>query len=52
MSKLGHVVEAVDKYNQFVLDQARSLRTLERYQGQDPHYSGTDWSGVTSIGFA
>src|SRR5207249_413397 len=31
MSKLGQVVEAVEKYNQFVLDQVKRARTDEKF---------------------
>src|SRR5437868_7571647 len=31
MSKLGQVVEAVEKYNRFVLDQVKRARTDERF---------------------
>src|SRR5712692_9764348 len=34
MSKLGRVVEAVEKYNQFVLDQVKRARTDEKF-GRD-----------------
>src|ERR1700752_1098931 len=34
MSKLGHVVESVEKYNQFVLDQVKRART-DREFGRD-----------------
>src|SRR5919108_4036340 len=34
MSKLGAVVEAVEKYNQFVLDQVKRARTDEKF-GRD-----------------
>ena len=31
MSKLGQVVESVEKYNQFVLDQVKRARTDEKF---------------------
>ena len=31
MSKLGQVVESVDKYNKFVLDQVKRARTDQKY---------------------
>ena len=31
MSKLGQVVEAVEKYNKFVLDQVKRARTDEKF---------------------
>src|SRR5205823_14616293 len=34
MSKLGQVVEAVEKYNQFVLEQVKRARTDEKF-GRD-----------------
>ena len=53
MSKLGQVVESVEKYNKFVLDQVKRARTdrkirarsawpLERYKSENPGYAHTD----------
>ena len=53
MSKLGQVVESVENYNKFVLDQVKRARTdqkfgrdllgtLERYKSENPGYAHTD----------
>ncbi len=51
MSKLGHVVEAVEKYNQFVLDEVKRARTDRKF-GQQMIERWSEIKAKTPIGTA